>query len=46
MFSFLVLWLRSDDLKALELMAEIMPRLKEREQKRSKEMVVIYIFVL
>lgn len=41
MSSFAVLWLRRDDLKALELMTEIMQRLKERELKQAKEMVFI-----
>ena len=35
-------WLGSDDLKALELMTEIMKRLKEREQKQAIEKVVVY----
>ena len=41
MASFPVLWLTNDDLNALELMTEIMKRLKEREQKQAKETVII-----
>ena len=45
MSSFPVLWLRDDDLDALELMTEIMKRLKEREQKQLKETVIINKFI-
>ena len=41
MFFFAVLWLKRDNPKALELMTEIMQRLKERELKQAKETVVI-----
>lgn len=46
LFFFSVLWLRSDNLEALELMAEIMERLKESELKQAKETVVIYKFIV
>lgn len=45
MSSFPVLWLTDDDLDALELMIEIMKRLKEREQKQLKETVIINKFI-
>ena len=41
--SFLVLWLRRDDLKALELMTEIMQRLREGDKKQAKETVLKFI---
>ena len=46
MFSFPVLWLRNDDLEALEIMNEIMQRLRERELKQAKETVIIYKFIV
>ena len=46
MFSFQVLYLKNDDLKAYEIMTDIMQRLRERELQQAKETVAVYKFIV
>ena len=46
MFSFPILYLRNDDLKAYEIMTDIMQRLRERELQQAKETVGVYKYIV